>query len=458
MSEVMEREPAGIGDNGGPPLEDALSLPQYELVASEKRYPAMVAGFGSGKTEALVKRALRLKFQFWPLNIGYYLPTYDLIKTIAIPRFQEVLGRWGYFEGVHYTLNKSDSWFDFDLTGGGKIIMRTMDNPGRIIGYEVADSCVDELDTLKADNARDVWRKIIARNRQKKPLREDGTRATNSVAVGTTPEGFRFVYETWYKNPPSAQYQLIRASTYSNRANLPVEYIPDLIDAYPANLVAAYLNGEFVNLTSGSVYPSYDRKLNFTAETIRMVRDGDKIIGEPLHIGLDFNVTKMMAVINVYRKETELNVASPHAVAELVNLYDTPDFIRVVKEKWQSKGHHIFVYPDASGNARKSVNASLTDLALLNAAGFTVMTNAANPAVRDRILSMNVMLEKRRYKINPDLCPTFASSLEQQVYDKNGEPDKTSGHDHINDAGGYFIANRFPVVRPTATKTEIGGH
>jgi hypothetical protein len=69
-----------------------------------------------------------------------------------------------------------------------------MENPDAIVGYEVADSMVDELDTLPTAKANEVWNKIIARNRQKKP---DGT--PNSVAVGTTPEGFRFVYEKWQK-------------------------------------------------------------------------------------------------------------------------------------------------------------------------------------------------------------------------------------------------------------------
>jgi hypothetical protein len=435
-----------IGHNGGPPLLDRPSGPQYELISSTKRFPAMVAGFGAGKTDALVKRALRLKFAYWQQNVAYYLPTYDLVKTIVRPRLSEVLGRWNYFEGVHYHLNKSDNWLDFAPMGGGKVILRTMDSPERIIGYEVADSCVDELDTLKTENARDVWRKIIARNRQKKP-----DHSTNSVAVGTTPEGFRFVYETWYKKPPSDQYELIRATTYSNQANLPLNYIDDLKDAYPANLVAAYLNGEFVNLTSGSVYPGYDRKLNASPEIIRRVVVNDKVDAEPLHIGLDFNVTKMAAVIHVYR------AGLPHAVFELVDMYDTPAFIKLVKERWQAFGHHIFVYPDASGNARKSINASVTDLALLSQAGFTVVVDAANPAVRDRVVSMNVMLEKRKLRVNETLCPNYAAALEQQVYDKNGEPDKTGGKDHINDAGGYFISNRFPVVRPTAGNAALGG-
>jgi hypothetical protein len=46
-----------------------------------------------------------------------------------------------------------------------------------------------------------------------------------------------------------------------------------------------------------------------------------------------------------------------------------------------------------------------------------------------------------------------ADCLEQQAYDKNGEPDKKSGKDHQNDATGYPIAYEFPVHKPVS---EIG--
>jgi hypothetical protein len=42
-----------------------------------------------------------------------------------------------------------------------------------------------------------------------------------------------------------------------------------------------------------------------------------------------------------------------------------------------------------------------------------------------------------------------ASCLEQQVY-RNGEPDKTSGVDHQNDATTYPIAYEMPILRPVA--------
>jgi hypothetical protein len=155
---------------------------------------------------------------------------------------------------------------ELHVAGCGKIIFRSMDNPGSIVGFKHADAIVDELDTLKTDDARKVWRKIIARNRQKKP---DG--AVNTVAVATTPEGFCFTYETWQKDPKALTkgYRIIRATTFSNARNLPADYIPSLQDSYPEALLRAYLNGEFVNLTHGAVYPEFDRDLNRSRESIQ---------------------------------------------------------------------------------------------------------------------------------------------------------------------------------------------
>ena len=433
----MTNEPA-IGHNGGPPLIE-LTKPQFRLVTTEKQFPAMVAGFGAGKTNALMKRCLRLKFAYPEQDVAYYLPTYDLVRTIAFPRFIEELAAIGMFEKEHYTLVQSLTPM-IRIYDGGNIILRTMDNPGRIVGYEVADSFIDELDTMKEADAKTAWQKILARNRQKKP---DGSK--NTIAVGTTPEGFKFVYQRWKKEPPSEEYELIKASTYSNKRNLPETYIDDLIADYPSNLIAAYLDGEFVNLTSGAVYPEFDRTLNGSNEVIKP--------GEALHIGMDFNVGNMSAIVFVQRE------GDPHAVAELTKLLDTPAMIAALKARFPN--HPIFVYPDASGNSRKSNNASVSDLALLQQAGFTVLNNASNPAVKDRVLSVNRMIHaggKRRLKVNADTCPSFVESLEKQAYDKNGEPDKTSGLDHTNDAGGYFVCYRFPVLGNRVVRVKIAGN
>ncbi len=282
--------------------------------------------------------------------------------------------------------------------------------------------------------AEHAWRKILARLR----LGFDGQ---NGADVATTPEGFKFTWQQWVKavrdKPELAElYGLVQASTYDNERNLPSDYIPGLLASYPPQLISAYLNGQFVNLTSGTVYHAYDRVKNRSRETLQP--------NEPAFVGMDFNVGKMAAVIHVKRD------GLPHAVGEVVNGYDTPDMIRILKDRLGQR--QVRVYPDASGDSRKSVNASATDLQLLKSAGFIVSAPPANPRVKDRINAMNAMFcnaeGERRYRVNADLCPTYAECLEQQVWADSGEPDKTAGVDHHPDAGGYFIAREYPISRP----------
>ena len=403
------------------------TVPQYQYMTSEALYPAMVAGFGAGKTEAAVNRAIIGKLRYPSLNRGFYEPTYDLVRMIAFPRFEEALTNLN----IPYKLYKSPLNY-IDIEGAGRIYFRSMDNPSRIIGYEHADADVDELDTLKPDDAAEVWRRIQSRNRQRKP---DGQ--PNTIGVTTTPEGFGFVYKAWKKDPKPG-YEIIQAPTTSN-PYLPEGYIQTLLDTYPEQLITAYINGDFVNLKSGTIYTGYDRVKSNTNR---------KWNGkEPIYVGMDFNVGKMAAVIHV------LDDGKPRAVDEIVNAYDTPDMIRIIKERYQDCS--ISVYPDASGSSRKSVDASKSDIALLENAGFRICANKKNPPVKDRIMAMQRQFcdnnGNRNYLVNADMCPNYAECLEQQIWADNGEPDKSQGKDHLNDAGGYFIAYEYPVVRPVST-------
>tara|TARA_R110000737_G_scaffold302231_1_gene309324 strand:- start:496 stop:1668 length:1173 start_codon:yes stop_codon:yes gene_type:complete len=377
----------------------------------------MVAGFGAGKTQALVLRTVKLIFGDGK-DIAYYLPNYPLVRTIAYPRFTEVLDNLG----VSYNLNRSEHTIQVN---GKTIIFRTMDNPDAIVGYEVGDSMVDELDTLPTAKARHAWNKIIARNRQKKDT------GMNTVAVGTTPEGFRFVYDKWAKDPTQS-YELIKAPTYSN-PHLPEGYIDALRETYPSNLLEAYIEGEFVNLTSGTVYSMYDRQLNHCDVEAKAL--------EPIHVGMDFNVNNMALAVHVIRN------SKAYAVDEMVGGADTPTSIRSIRERYPN--NPVIVYPDASGGATSSTNASMSDIKMLKNAGFTVNAPKRNGRVRDRVATVNKALcdpqGKRTYYVNADKCPNIALGLEQQAYDKNGEPDKTGGLDHLNDGIGYFMVRQFPI-------------
>jgi hypothetical protein len=413
-------------------------VPQSQFLAMEHKFRAYVAGFGSGKTWVGCGGLMQHFWEYPRINAGYFAPTYPQIRDIFYPTVEEVAFDWG----LRVTVNESNK--EVHVFEGrksrGTVICRSMERPETIVGFKIGKALCDEIDIMKADKARNAWRKIIARMRYKVDNLKNG------VDVTTTPEGFKFVHEQFVKQlgakPDLGRlYGLIQASTYDNEANLPDDYIDSLFLTYPPQLIDAYLRGMFCNLTSGSVYPNFDRKLNHT--------DAEIEDGEPLHIGMDFNVLKMAAVVYVIRD------GAPLAVDELVDVRDTPDMARLIDERWKQQGHAITIYPDASGQNTSSKKASESDLSILKQAKFTINVGSTNPAVKDRVLSTNAMLlngqGERRMKVNTHRCPKFTEGLEQQAYDERGEPDKSSGVDHVNDAGTYPIVRLYPIVKRQTT-------
>lgn len=406
---------------------------QAAFAASRAPFPAYVGGYGSGKTHALILRLLGLLGG--GQTCAYYMPTYGLIHDLGIPRLLAIVdGEFGIRARAKLVAGRPQ----VDIPGIGTVIFRSMDAPEAIIGYEVVDSFFDELDTLPADKAGQVWRLGLARNRAKRRAPIAGM-PPNTMSVATTPEGFRFVYEQWGRDVAAAEakgYVIYRGRTMDNPALDPA-YIQTLRSSYPPNLLDAYLEGRFVNLTSGAVYPDFDRKRAHVAAAADP--------GEPLHVGMDFNVMNMTAVVSVIRDDL------PVTVAELTGVRDTPTMAALLAQRFA--GHSITVYPDASGSSRKSVNAQESDHAILKHAGFVLRVNPANPAVRDRVNAVCMIMPQ--WRINTDACPSLVQALEQQVYDKNGEPSKDGGHDHACDAAGYFLAHRWPILRRRATVTPL---
>lgn len=418
-----------------------LNRPQARFLSLPHKFRLFVAGFGSGKTWVGGSALCQHSWEWPRVPAGYFAPTYPLIRDVFFPTIEEVAFDWG----LTTKINESNK--EVHLYAGryrGTIICRSMERPGDIVGFKIGKALVDELDVMAKAKAATAWRKIIARLR----VQQDGLQ--NGIDVTTTPEGFKFVYEQWVKmvreRPALADlYGMVQASTYENAKNLPADYIPSLLESYPPQLISAYLRGQFTNLSSGSVYADFDRRQNHTSETIKQ--------GEALHVGMDFNVLNMTAVVSVVRD------GLPLSLAEHVKIRDTPEMVRVLRDRYGEYHKSISIYPDASGQNTSSKNASESDLSILRQAGFTIVVDTTNPAVKDRVNAVNAMILNeagaRRWKINTDACPVTTEAFEQQAYAPSGEPDKTSGHDHPPDALGYFIVRRYPIVRPLAAAQAL---
>lgn len=414
----------------------------------KQKYRAFVAGYGSGKTRVGSMAQCMHAWAHPKVNQGYFAPTYSLIRDVFYPTIEEV----AFDMSLRVEIREGNKEVNFYHGNQYRstTICRSLDNPGTIVGFNIGNAMIDEFDVLDMKKAENAWRKIIARMRYK---RDD---LRNGIDVTTTPEGFRathklFVSAVQAKPVLAQRYGMVQASTYDNEDNLPDDYIPSLYETYTSELVEAYINGKFVNLKSGTIYRNFDRVRCNSTEMIRPRDTTKRQEAEPLFIGMDFNVTKMAASIGVQRPNGR------HYVAELKDVFDTPDMIKIIKQRWQDKGHRIIVYPDASAKGRETVDASKSDMSLLEQAGFTIRANLSNPSVKDRINATNKQFEIDRLWVNVRECPTTAHCLEGQVYDDNGEPDKSGGFDHQNDATSYPIAYENPISYDRIQRISIGG-
>lgn len=423
---------------------------QKEFIETKALNPAFVGGYGSGKTEAgflrtlhyMIKNGQMFKKYGKQYVYGVYEPTVDLIKTILYPRFENKLAELG----IKYDLNKTEARLSIPMFNT-IIYFRSMDNEERIIGYEHADFWIDELDTLAKDKAEAVFNKIIGRNRLSKPNGEP-----NTGCATTTPEGKRFVFKKWVEKvgvdkKSHNDFLIIKGKTMNNPF-INKDYVRNLLSQYPAHLAAAYLEGEFVDLTGNLVYPMFNENVNKTrltlSEYFKDFKEGEE---KELHIGMDFNVYNMSAVVAVHNEiDNELLV-----LEEISGVRDTPAMIAEINKRY-SNYETIYIYPDAAAKQTGTTNASESDLSLLRKERYKIRINNKNPRIRDRVLSVNALLlnanNESRLFINLEMCPNLKNNLLNQIYDKTtDQPDKTQGYDHMLDSLGYLVWRLYPIRR-----------
>lgn len=430
-------------------LELELSTPQSKFFMSQAKYTALVCGFGSGKTFVGTVRLLSTVIQYPTMNFLYCAPTLSLVRDIFYPLMGELLSDIG----MKYTINRSENIVFVE--GHGQIFCRSMERPELLVGFSVGDALLDEWDLITIERGTQVLNKVSSRMRQRFP---DGKK--NQIYVTTTPEGFKQTYIN-FKKKPLKDSLLLRASTHSNAKNLPDDYIQSLMDQYPKELIEAYLDGKFVNLTSGSVYYSFRREnskagMDDSCDCTSVYRDG-----ETLHCGIDFNVLDCSVTIGVKRmvkQQGALDKEELHIIDGLYHLNDTDEIAEVLRNKYPRSP--IYVYPDSSGSSTSSKSANKSDFTILKKAGLHIRAKSKNPLIKERVASVNGALQHHKVRINVSNCKELVESLEQQVYNQNtGQPAKliNSSIDDINDSLGYLVYYIYPISRITSQQVQLSG-
>jgi PBSX family phage terminase large subunit len=368
---------------------------------TEHKILGFCAGFGAGKTRALCAKAIFLGMAN-PRTVGaVFEPTNIMIRDVFVRAFDEFLAE--YEIEYDFRISPQPEYVLHLPQGPVTIICRATETFNRIRGQTLSFVLADEIDTSSLEIAQKASEMMLARLR-------GGVKP--QLAVASTPEGFKWLYQTFVEQGDNPDRRLIKAKTTDN-PHLPEGFVESLYANYDPQLIASYIEGEFTNLANTTVYSAFDRDKHWCDTEIR---PDDRLL-----IGVDFNVGAVFTEV-IVRRGDEFHVVAEH------HPKDTPALVRFLKDTYpdHAAAGNVVIIPDAASRQRTTTNSSESDLSLLKKGGFTVKSQSANPPVADRINCVNVLLLSNRLLVHPK-CKYLVKSLEQQTYDRTGKPEKGIG-------------------------------
>jgi hypothetical protein len=408
-------------------LADSLPAQREFLNDQHHRIVGYIGGFGSGKSWALAAKIIFLGLDNPGQTLMACEPTFPMIRTVLIPALDGALEHWQ----IPFTFRASPQpEYSIELpTGTITVLCQSAENYQRIRGQNIAAAVWDECDTSPTETAQKAGEMLLARMR---------TGNVNQLAVASTPEGFRWAYRTFVEQD-GPDKRLIKVKTKDN-PNLPAEFIPSLERNYPPQLIAAYLNGDFVNLANCALYPDFDRSLHYT--------DAQPTEQDTIFVGIDINVGNSVTQHCVRRGDQF------HFFAEAV-YRDTQQIAEGLKELYplHFERGQLTLIPDAASKQRSTAAAQESDVGILKKAGHHVIQQQSNPLIQDRINAVNVCISQGRLLVGNG-CKHLRRTLEQHAFDEKGKPEKGGvGMDdlsHAGDAMGYCLY-RLAAIRQWKT-------
>lgn len=401
-----------------------LTNPQSDIFHDESRFRVVVAGRRFGKTflstAELVSRAIDEPHR----NIWYIAPTYKAAKDIAWNMLTNFIPK-------EYVRKTNESELSVHLWNGSVISLKGGEKPDSLRGRSLDFCVLDEM----ADMKPETWFEVI------RPSLSD--RQGSALFIGT-PKGRNHFYDMWTQGADGRENWSSYQFTTLDGGNVPdAEVQAAMLDLDERTFRQEYL-AKFVDY-SGVIYYNFDRQ--------ESVAKPDEIPDEAiLHIGMDFNIDPMTAVIAI--KDKDVLYAIDEIVMYGSNTDEMCDEIRVRYPK-----NPVVIYPDPAARQRKTSAGGRTDLSILQNAGFAVKARKSHSAIRDRINSVNARLlsaDGQRHLFISNKCKEVIRSLERQIYKEGtSQPDKESGFDHMNDALGYLVDFLYPLKREHDTPQPV---
>ena len=401
-------------------LPHQAELLQAPFVFHEINFFFLIAGYASGKTSALVKAIEHtVKLLLGKKDLEAHNPKV-LVASKNLTFMKKTLT--GLLE---QDLKETNSEYSYDKAhniitiGNVELLLIPDEDESSIYGFSCSCAYVDELDELDTQTAMAVVKSINDRCRQQ----IEGFR-TPFMCYTTSSQGLKGTYQTiMHFQKSGIGYVLMRARTKDN-IYLPKDYVENMYSIYNEKEVACLLEGQFVSIDSGLVFPDYHPDVNkLDVDLYDYVRDNSL----PVYIGQDFNGFGNNAVA--------FAIISDAIIA--IKDYEFPDIRRAPEVfRYDFPTSEILWIPDMT--YKEHFVEFKKELRVFN---IKIAYRSCNPLVGDRNFACNKLFVAQRLFICP-MCKGMENTLMTWQKDpKTGQPSKggKGAPDHKGDCMGYVV-------------------
>lgn len=450
------------------PIFDLEENPsQKAFVLGEESFSAYLGGVGAGKTFANILRNLMGLSQ--PRPPGVLEAPRGLLGAESYPVLDDIImPQWEKIQNIILHKAPNSPWREVNyekakrratLKNGARLDFRSLDKPNSLRGRE--------LTTFGIDEGRNVpklaWDRLFDR------LRQPGYKLQGFVT--STPNGYDWMWEMFHEESPSRGYDPVteehfkwyNAPTTANAKYLPPGYIHRLRANIHGLMALQEIEGQFVGLTEGGVYPEWNPGLYLTD-----VRYDPQL---PLYSFWDFGIGDLGVCIFAQIKNVpvRLDNGDTEFIPHLLVLDAIAEKDWTAKD-WAEAWHDWLTvnvngrrpnanYGDPAGKQRAqgSGTSVMDDLA---ASGVIVAPAPKKPADFSVRILRN-MMSGGRVLANRESCTKLSHALSSHRWplDKNGNRIGNSPvHDwtsHYSDAlryGAASLLSFFPARREAPKK------
>lgn len=386
-------------------------------------YTFLIGGFGCGKSASVVYLCLFLiqAYKGYYVTFGIVGVSIKLLHQTVLKDLRSALNQGG----INYTENVMKGTF---VVGTVTFIYLPMSSPDEIYAYNFNGVLIDELDETPAEHVMPIIKAVQERARIILPETPLMKARDPFITISTTAQGLGGTYMlVEYFKQKGIGYIKIRGRTQDNTSLSPKQ-LQNLQRLYTPEEARAFLEGEFVNLSTGRVYYEFDpRQHIYTPFT---VRDTDCIyVGQDMNTGYNAAVA-VIARANVLYIVRTFHWASPG---------EAPRLLR--KEFPHNK---IYLIPDSSG---KEILAGYKEE--LDEYDIDISWDKTNPPITERVLAVNKAFRLKQLYVFDGLNK-LKMCLETRDFDDQGKPRKGKGPDaldHEADAMEYAIWRIIHTIR-----------